>query len=61
MTVVVVGGGILGMMHALEARRLDHDVVLVAYPPVTVRPATATASVSCASAAIIRWVPFRWL
>jgi glycine/D-amino acid oxidase-like deaminating enzyme len=27
MTVVVVGGGVLGMMHALEARRLGHDVV----------------------------------
>ncbi len=27
MTVVVVGGGVIGMMHALEARRLGHDVV----------------------------------
>lgn len=27
MTVVVVGGGVLGLMHALEARRLGHDVV----------------------------------
>jgi glycine/D-amino acid oxidase-like deaminating enzyme len=27
MTIVVVGGGVLGMMHALEARRLGHDVV----------------------------------
>jgi glycine/D-amino acid oxidase-like deaminating enzyme len=27
MTVVVVGGGVLGMRHALEATRLGHDVV----------------------------------
>ena len=27
MTVVVVGGGVLGMMHALEARRLGHHVI----------------------------------
>jgi FAD dependent oxidoreductase TIGR03364 len=27
MTVIVVGGGVIGMMHALEARRLGHDVV----------------------------------
>jgi FAD dependent oxidoreductase TIGR03364 len=27
MTVVVVGGGVLGLMHALEARRLGHDVI----------------------------------
>ena len=26
-SVVVVGGGVLGLMHALEARRRGHDVV----------------------------------
>ena len=32
--VVVVGGGVLGMMHALEARRRGHEVVHLEREPV---------------------------
>ena len=33
MSVVVVGGGVLGLMHAIEARRRGHDVVQLEREP----------------------------
>jgi NADPH-dependent 2,4-dienoyl-CoA reductase/sulfur reductase-like enzyme len=54
MSVVVVGGGVLGFMHALEARRLGHPVThlerepgsfeLLLHPAANIRPLTARAA-----------------
>ncbi len=44
MSVVVVGGGVLGLMHAVEARRRGHDVGTWSGNPAGAGPAYATSA-----------------